>query len=301
MSARVGPQTPLVASDPGLPSAISGRARLAGVIGWPVAQSLSPRLHGYWLRHYGIDGAYVPLAVRPEDFASVLKALPRMGFVGVNVTLPHKESALGAVDDVDATAHEIGAVNTIDVTAEGRLAGRNTDAFGFIENLKRGAPEWEASLGPAVVLGAGGAARAVCHALADAGVAEIRIANRTLARAQAIAGAVGANVVPWDERSAALDGAAVVVNATNLGMEGNSPLELDLAALPARAVVNDIVYNPLETGVLKAAAARGNPVVDGLGMLLHQARPGFAAWFGTEPEVTEELRAFVLRGLAARG
>lgn len=301
MSTRAPGQAPSNANGPGLSGAISGRAKLAGVIGWPVTHSLSPRLHGYWLRHHGIDGAYVPLAVRPEDFVSVLNALSRMGFVGVNVTLPHKESALGAVDGVDATAREIGAVNTIDVTAEGRLAGRNTDAFGFIENLKRGAPEWEASLGPAVVLGAGGAARAVCRALADAGVPEIRIANRTIARARAIAKAVGANVVPWDERSAALEGIALLVNATNLGMEGKPPLELGLGALPARAVVNDIVYNPLETGVLRAAAARGNVVVDGLGMLLHQARPGFAAWFGTDPEVTEGLRAFVLRGLAARG
>ena len=301
MSAREGRQSPLTTTDPNVPGAISGGAKLAGVIGWPVAHSLSPRLHGFWLRHYGIDGAYIPLAVSPEDFSGVLKALPRMGFVGVNVTLPHKESALGAVDAVDATARAIGAVNTIVVTAEGGLAGRNTDAFGFIENLKSGAPEWEASLGPAVVLGAGGAARAVCRALADAGVAEIRITNRTIARARAIADEVGAKVIPWEKRSAALDGAAVVVNATNLGMEGNPPLELDLAALPAGAVVNDIVYNPLETDVLKAAAARGNVVVDGLGMLIHQARPGFAAWFGTDPEVSEGLRAFVLRGLAARG
>ncbi|MDP6804098.1 MAG: shikimate dehydrogenase [Rhodospirillales bacterium] len=301
MSARGTRQSPSGANDPDLPGAISGGAKLVGVIGWPVAHSLSPRLHGYWLRHHKIDGAYVPLAVRPEDFASVLKTLPRMGFAGVNVTLPHKESALAAVDTVDATAREIGAVNMIVATAEGRLDGRNTDAFGFIENLKHGAPEWEASVGPAVVLGAGGAARAVCRALADAGVPEIRIANRTIARARGIAEAVGANTVPWDERSAALDGAALLVNATNLGMEGKPSLELDLTSLPAGAVVNDIVYNPIETGMLKAAAARGNVVVDGLGMLLHQARPGFAAWFGTDPAVTEGLRAYVLRGLAGRG
>ncbi len=275
---------------------LSGKARLAAVIGWPVSHSLSPRLHGYWLQRYRIDGAYVPLAVAPEDLVAVLRDLPRMGFVGANVTLPHKESALAAVGEVEALAQRVGAVNTIVVTEERGLVGRNTDVYGFLENLKAGAPGWRADQGPAVVIGAGGAARAVAVALAEAGAPEVRIANRTAARAQELAAARGAAAlpVPGQERAGALDGAALVVNATVLGMTGAPPLDLDLGLLPREALVTDIVYSPLETPLLAAAAARGNAVVDGLGMLLHQARPGFAAWFGVEPEVTPELRAFVL-------
>ncbi len=275
---------------------LSGKARLAAVIGWPVSHSLSPRLHGYWLQRYRIDGAYVPLAVAPEDLVAVLRDLPRMGFVGANVTLPHKESALAAVGEVEALARRVGAVNTIVVTEERGLVGRNTDVYGFLENLKAGAPGWRADRGPAVVIGAGGAARAVAVALAEAGAPEVRIANRTAARAQELAAALGAAAlpVPWQERAGALDGAALVVNATVLGMTGAPPLDLDLGLLPREALVTDIVYSPLETPLLAAAAARGNAVVDGLGMLLHQARPGFAAWFGVEPEVTPELRAFVM-------
>lgn len=275
---------------------LSGKARLAAVIGWPVSHSLSPRLHGYWLQRYRIDGAYVPLAVAPEDLVAVLRDLPRMGFVGANVTLPHKESALAAVGEVEALARRVGAVNTIVVTEERGLVGRNTDVYGFLENLKAGAPGWRADRGPAVVIGAGGAARAVAVALAEAGAPEVRIANRTAARAQELAAALGAAAlpVPWHERAGALDGAALVVNATALGMTGAPPLDLDLGLLPREALVTDIVYSPLETPLLAAAAARGNAVVDGLGMLLHQARPGFAAWFGVEPEVTPELRAFVM-------
>ena len=275
---------------------LSGKARLAAVIGWPVSHSLSPRLHGYWLQRYRIDGAYVPLAVAPEDLVAVLRDLPRMGFVGANVTLPHKESALAAVGEVEALAQRVGAVNTIVVTEERGLVGRNTDVYGFLENLKAGAPGWRANRGPAVVIGAGGAARAVAVALAEAGAPEVRIANRTAARAQELAAALGAAAlpVPWQERAGALDGAALVVNATVLGMTGAPPLDLDLGLLPREALVTDIVYSPLETPLLAAAAARGNAVVDGLGMLLHQARPGFAAWFGVEPEVTPELRAFVM-------
>ncbi len=274
----------------------TGKARLAAVIGWPVSHSLSPRLHGYWLQRYRIDGAYVPLAVAPEDLVAVLRDLPRMGFAGANVTLPHKESALAAVGEVEALARRVGAVNTVVVTEEHGLVGRNTDVYGFLENLKTGAPGWRADRGPAVVIGAGGAARAVAVALADAGAPEVRIANRTAARAQELAAALGAAAlpVPWHEREGALDGAALVVNTTTLGMTGAPPLDLDLGLLPREALVTDIVYSTLETPLLAAAAARGNAVVDGLGMLLHQARPGFAAWFGVEPEVTPELRAFVL-------
>ncbi|MDP6573152.1 MAG: shikimate dehydrogenase [Rhodospirillales bacterium] len=281
---------------------LSGAAKLAGVMGWPVDHSLSPRLHGYWLREYGIDGAYVPLAVRPGDFAEALAALPRLGFAGVNITLPHKRSALAAVDEAHPGARRVGAVNTIVVGAEGGLTGSNTDGYGFMENLKTNAPDWEARHGPAVVLGAGGAARSIVAALADAGVPELRLVNRTLDRAEALAADIGGplTLVPWSRRHDALEGAALLVNATSQGMSGNPPLELALDGLPAAAVVNDIVYTPLRTALLAAAEDRGNRTVDGLGMLLHQARPGFAAWFGVEPEVTEDLRSFVLQGMTER-
>ena len=273
----------------------SGNARLAGVFGWPVVHSRSPRLHGYWLDHYRIDGAYVPLAVPPEDFAEAVRALPLLGFAGANVTLPHKERALELVDEADALARRIGAVNTVTVEDGRRLHGRNTDGFGFIENVRAGAPAWVAE-GPVVVLGAGGTARAVAVALSDAGVPEIRLVNRTEERAKTVADAVGSDVrvVPWAERADALASAGLLVNTTTLGMTGRPPLDLDLSALPATAVVTDAVYDPVETPLLATAKARGLTTVDGLGMLLHQARPGFEAWFGVAPEVTPELRAFVL-------
>ena len=277
---------------------ISGKARLAGVIGWPVAHSRSPQLHGYWLRHHGINGAYVPLPVRPGELTDALRALPKLGFVGANLTVPHKQAALPVLDIVDELARRIGAVNTIVVDADRGLIGTNTDAFGFIENLRDGAPRWRAQDGPALVIGAGGAARAVCVALLDAGVGDVRIVNRTQARAQAVAETLGGTIraPPWRERQEAADGAALLVNATTLGMDGQPPLEFDLASLPAAAVVSDIVYTPLETPLLAAAQARGHVVVDGLGMLLHQARPGFEAWFGIAPTVTAELRLAVLHG-----
>ena len=281
---------------------LSGEARLAGVMGWPVGHSLSPRLHGYWLRKHEVDGAYVPLAVRPGDFADALGVLPRLGFVGANVTLPHKEAALAAVDEADPGARRVGAVNTIVVGAAGDLAGSNTDGYGFMENLKAGAPDWDPRHGPAVVLGAGGAARSIVAALVDAGVPELRLINRTPDRAEALAADIGGPLalVPWAERHEALEGAALLVNATSQGMTGNPPLELALDSLPDGAVVNDIVYTPLRTNLLAAAEDRGNRAVDGLGMLLHQARPGFAAWFGVEPDVTEDLRSFVLQGMSER-
>ncbi len=277
---------------------VSGAARLAGVMGWPVAHSRSPRVHGFWLERYGVDGAYVPLRVAPEKLADSLRALPGLGFAGVNLTVPHKETALAAVDALADGARRIGAVNMVTVDDTGGLVGDNSDAFGFIENLRRGAPGWSAAAGPAVVLGAGGAARAVCVALADAGVAEIRVVNRTAARAEALAGDLDGSLVvcSWNERNDVLAGAALLVNATTLGMTGAPALAIDLAGLAAHAVVNDIVYVPLETPLLAAARAAGRRAVDGLGMLLHQARPGFAAWFGVEPEVTPELRTFVLAG-----
>ncbi len=281
-----------------------GGTRVAGVIGWPVAHSLSPRLHGYWLARHGVDGAYVPLAVAPEHLEQALAALPALGFAGVNVTVPHKERALAAVDEATPVARRIGAVNTLIVSPGGRLIGTNTDADGFIENLYEQAPGWRPAAGPALVLGAGGAARAVVAALIDAGAPALRIANRHRARAAAIARDFGGpepgasiTVLPWEERSATLADIALLVNTTSLGMAGQPPLELDLALLPPTATVVDIVYRPLITPLLAAAAARGNPVVDGLGMLLHQARPAFAAWFGVEPAVTGALRRFVLEAL----
>ncbi|MFQ5957798.1 MAG: shikimate dehydrogenase [Alphaproteobacteria bacterium] len=280
---------------------VSGSARLAGVMGWPVSHSRSPRVHGFWLERYGVDGAYLPLAVAPENLADCLRALPKLGFAGVNLTVPHKEAALALVDTLGDAARRIGAVNTVIVQEGGSLNGDNSDAFGFIENLRQGAPAWAAAAGPAVVLGAGGAARAVCVALADAGVPEVRVVNRTTARAKALAALLEGpfTVCSWNERNDALAGAALLVNATSLGMAGEPPLDIDLAGLAAGAVVNDIVYVPLETPLLAAARASGRRAVDGLGMLLHQARPGFAAWFGVEPEITPELRAFVLANLGA--
>jgi shikimate dehydrogenase len=284
---------------------ISGAARIAGVIGWPVIYSLSPRLHGFWINQYGIDGAYVPLAVAPEHFDRALGGLPALGFAGANVTAPHKERALAAVDETSAVARRIGAVNTIIVRPDGRLHGTNTDAFGFVENLRDRAPAWRPAAGPALVLGSGGAGRAVIAALIDAGVPALRLANRHRARAEAVAAdfartdpAVPIEVVPWEQRATALPDIALLVNTTILGMLGQPALELDLTLLPPATIVADIVYTPLATPLFVAAAARGNTVVDGLGMLLHQARPGFAAWFGHEPNVTEALRRFMLQGLA---
>jgi shikimate dehydrogenase len=275
---------------------LTGKARLAGVFGWPVSHSRSPRLHGYWLQRYGIDGAYLPFAVRPENLAAALRALPLLGLRGANVTLPHKEAALAVVDRASAEARRMGAVNTVIVGEDGKLEGSNTDGFGFLANLRDQAPALRPDAGPAVLLGAGGAARAIAVALLEAGVPELRLTNRTGRRAVELAKTLGAGValVDWADRAAALEGAALLVNSTVLGMAGQPPLDLDLAALPRAAVVSDIVYVPLETPLLAAARARGNVAVDGIGMLLHQARPGFAAWFGVEPEVDRGLRDFVL-------
>ena len=230
-----------------------------------------------------------------------MRLLPRIGFVGFNVTVPHKEALLTLVDVVDPVARRIGAVNTVIVEDDCRLRGTNTDAFGFDQGLRSGCPDWDPARGPAVVVGGGGASRAVCSALIDAGVAELRVVNRTLARAEVVASDLegAAAVVPWERRRDALDGAALLVNTTTQGMTGEPPLDLDLAPLPVAAVVMDIVYAPPETPLLKAAAARGNRVVDGVGMILHQGRPGFAAWFGTDPEVSDDLRRHVFAGLGA--
>jgi shikimate dehydrogenase len=275
---------------------LTGRALKAGVMGWPIGHSLSPALHGWWLAQYRIDGTYVPMAVQPRDLATALRALPILGFAGCNLTIPHKEAALALVDRVDPVAQRIGAVNTIVVDGDGALEGRNTDAYGFIASLRAAQPGWSGRRGPAVLIGAGGSTRALIVALLEDGAPEIRVVNRTLERAEALAAEFGTLIRPvaWTERAEALGDAALLVNTTSQGMTGEPPLDLPLDRLPLAAIVNDIVYAPLETPLLAAARRRGNPVVDGLGMLLHQARPGFAAWFGVEPEVTAELRAAVL-------
>jgi shikimate dehydrogenase len=275
---------------------LSGRAAFAGVIGYPVGHSLSPRLHGHWLARYRIDGAYLPFETAPDRLEAALRGLAALGARGCNITVPHKESALALIDEADAGATRIGAVNTVEVGPDGRLFGRNTDGFGFLENLRAVVPGWSAAARPAVVLGAGGSARAVVAALADAGSPEIRLANRTAEKAHRLAADIGGPVLPtaWAERGDALEGAGLLVNTTTLGMTGQPPLELALDALPHDAVATDIVYAPLETPLLAAARARGNPAVDGLGMLLHQARPGFEAWFGVRPTVDRALRDAVL-------
>lgn len=261
------------------------------MVGWPVAHSLSPCLHNSWLRIYGIDGVYVPLEVRPEHFEDALLALPKLGFRGVNVTFPYKERALKLVNKATPAARRIGAVNTIVVGVDGSLIGSNTDAFGFVESLREAQPGWKVERKRVVVLGAGGAARAIAVALCDEGVSEIRLLNRTLARADSLAADLQGPIraLPWSERNRALADADLVVNTTSLGMRHQPPLDLDLRLLPRDALVCDIVYVPAETPLLDAAKERGNPCVGGLGMLIHQARPGFAAWFGTMPQVTREL------------
>jgi shikimate dehydrogenase len=269
---------------------ISGKARLAGVLGWPVAHSRSPRLHGFWLRRHGIDGAYLPLPVAPDDFAEAVRGLVKLGFRGVNVTIPHKEAAFALCDEVDETARRMGAANTL-VFRDGRIHGSNTDGFGFMESLAEQAADWQATDGPAVLLGAGGAARAIAVALLQAGCPKLTIVNRGVARAEELAAGLEGRV----EVSATppLEDAALLVNSTSLGMEGQPPLAIDLSPMPAHAVVADAVYVPLETPLLAAARARGLRGVDGLGMLLHQARPGFSHWFGVMPAVDAELRHFV--------
>lgn len=277
----------------------------AGVMGWPVSHSLSPRLHGHWLARYQIHGTYGAIAVEPQDLADALSELPEKGFCGVNLTVPHKEAALALVDTVDDTARRIGAINTIVVEDDGALAGSNTDAFGFVENLRDHVPDQVAagwSGRATTVLGAGGAARAVCTALLDCGVREIRLVNRTPERAASLAETLPglkqcATIFSWDDRANALADAGLLVNTTVLGMFGQAPLELELTTLPGDATVNDIVYAPLETDLLAQARQRGNGVVDGLGMLLHQARPGFRAWFGVDPVVDDGLRQAVLTGM----
>lgn len=275
--------------------------RRACVIGWPVEHSRSPLIHRYWLKQYGIDGAYEKEAVRPEELAAFLGSLGAKGYVGANVTLPHKEAALRAARSADEAAMAIGAANTLWLDPDCALHAMNTDAYGFMTNLNAEAPGWNERRRRVMVLGAGGAARAILHGLLTEGATRILLANRTHDRAEALARAFGPAVeaVGWENRDAALSGCGLLVNATSLGMTGKEPLDIDLAALPNDAVVADIVYSPLETRLSAAARARGNRTVDGLGMLLHQAVPGFERWFGVRPEVTPALKAHVAASLGA--
>jgi shikimate dehydrogenase len=265
---------------------------MAGVIGWPVAQSRSPVLHGHWLAQYAIRGAYLPLPVQPERLPDAIRGLRALGFSGCNVTIPHKLAVLELVDRVDPVAARIGAVNTVVVQDDGTLSGFNTDAYGFLASLRDVRPDFKTGSGPVVILGAGGAARAVVVSLLDDGAREIRLTNRTLERAQELSriDPSRVTVIDWEQRHGALDGAALLVNTTSQGMVGYPPLDIALDALPTSALVCDIIYNPLETALLAAARKRGNTTVNGLGMLLHQARPAFKAWFGVMPDVTPDLR-----------
>ncbi|MGB3407755.1 MAG: shikimate dehydrogenase [Jannaschia sp.] len=268
---------------------------LAGVIGDPISHSRSPRLHGHWLARHAIDGQYMPLHVRSADLADALRLLPRLGFAGLNVTLPHKEAVFALADEVSDRARSVGAANTLTFRDE-RIIADNTDGFGFTANLAHRAPERDLTT-PCLVLGAGGAARGVIAALLAEGTPAITLANRSRERADALAAdfAGRVHVVDWESASGALPGHGLLVNTTSLGMTGQPPLAMDLSRLDPDTVVTDIVYTPLETPLLRDARVRGNTVVDGLGMLLHQAVPGFAAWFGITPDVDDALRIAVLR------
>jgi len=269
----------------------------AAVIGNPISHSLSPKLHGYWLKRYGLQGEYTSIDVPKDDLEATLRELPRQGFVGINVTLPHKVEVLKYVDHVTDRATLIGAANTLTFKEDGRIFADNTDGYGFMANLKQGAPEWNPLAGPAAIFGAGGAARAIIVALADAGVPEIMISNRTRLKAEALRSDFGARirVVEWVKAASMLETATTVINTTSLGMTGAQPFKVSMDAIRPDAVVTDIVYNPLRTPFLDAAAAAGCTTVDGLGMLLHQGVPGFERWFGRRPEVDEDLRQAILK------
>jgi shikimate dehydrogenase len=269
---------------------------MAGVMGWPVAHSRSPVIHNHWIRQYGLNGSYGLFPVRPERLEAALRGLSALGMAGCNITLPHKVQAMQWVDHVDPLGQRMGAINLVVVQADGALHGFNTDGYGFIQSLRDAKPDWRPEAGPIVVLGGGGAARAIVLSLIDAGATSIRLINRTRSKAQALADEFGPaiTVCDWSERHDALAGAAMLVNSTDQGMHGKTDLDLRLDALPTDALVCDAIYIPLETSLLAKARARGNLTVNGLGMLLNQARPAFKAWFGVDPEVTPVLREAVI-------
>jgi shikimate dehydrogenase len=269
---------------------------LAGVIGDPIGHSKSPRLHGHWLSDYGLAGHYIPMQISAGDLPEALKTLPKLGFKGINVTIPHKETALSLANEVTDAAARIGAANTLTFREDGTFQADNTDGYGFIQTLISTAPSWQADTGPAAVLGAGGACRAIIVALLDAGCPEIRLSNRTKDRAEGLARQFGPKikVVDWGQEAALFYEVALAVNTTSLGMEGQPPFEFALDGLPNAALATDLIYTPLNTPFLQAASEKGCATVDGLGMLLHQAVPGFDRWFGKRPEVTDALRDIVL-------
>ena len=271
------------------------RFLLAGVMGWPVMHSRSPMLHNYWFKQHGLAGTYVPLAIRPEQLPAALRGLHPLGFAGVNVTIPHKQEAMKIVNEVDALARSIGAISCVIVKADGSLMGTNNDCYGFIHAVRQEHLGWRADAGPIVVIGAGGGSRAVCYGLAQEGAREIRLLNRTFARAKGLSDEFGGPIkaLSWEQRHEVLEGAAMVVNTTSCGMLGQPALDIKLDKLPKSALAADIIYIPLETPFLAAARKRGNRTMNGLGMLLNQGRPAWKGWFGIEPEVTAELREMV--------
>ena len=274
---------------------------MAGVMGWPVMHSRSPMMHNYWMEQQGVAGTYVFFEIKPGELAPALKALHPLGFAGCNLTIPHKLDAMTIVDEVDDVAKKIGAISCVVVREDGSLFGTNNDWFGFIGNLKQQQPDWRADAGPVTVIGAGGGSRAVCYGLLQEGATELRLVNRTRAKAEAIAAEYGGpiTVLPWEERHAALEGVATAVNATSQGMVGQAALDIQLDALPESALVADIIYTPLETPFLAAARTRGNRTVNGLGMLIHQGPPAWKRWFGLEPTVTDELREMMEHSIAS--
>lgn len=276
------------------------RAKIAGVVGDPISHSLSPKLHGYWLKKYNIVGEYCAFHIGKNELAEFIAGLKPNNMEGVNLTVPHKETALSLVDELDASAIKIGAINTVYFNDSGKMIGANTDGYGFLKHLKQSTQKWVAENGPVTILGSGGAARAVIVSLLDDGVPEVRLTNRTLERAISLADEIDdarLKVISWNDREDALLNTELLVNVTTLGMTGHPSLDLSLDKLPKHATVYDIVYNPLETDLLRRARIRGNETIDGLGMLLHQAVPGFKAWFGVTPEVDEGLKSYMLEAL----
>lgn len=270
----------------------------ACVIGWPISHSRSPIIHGYWLRQHGIEGSYSRVPVEPRDLAGFITSLRQNGYAGCNVTIPHKESAFALVHVEDEQTKRLGAINTI-YLRDGKIFGENTDGQGFFANLQATAPETRIANQRVAILGAGGSAMAVAAVLLANGVAEIALVNRSIERAESVRKRLGPAIKPceWERRGQALSECSLLVNTTSLGMTGQPPLVLDLEELPLTATVADIVYVPLVTAFLQTAQARGHPIVTGLGMLLHQAVPGFARWFGKRPEVTTELHDLVARDI----
>ena len=264
---------------------------LAGVMGWPVAHTRSPAIHNHWIAQYGLKGAYVQLPVQPQNLEAAIRGLPALGFAGCNITVPHKVNAMQLMDTLHPAARRVAAINTVVVQADGSLLGMNNDGYGYIQSLRDAQPDWRGDAGPALVMGAGGAARAIVVALLDEGVPEVRLCNRTQEKAQALKDAFGdrVTVVPWADRNSAMAGVRLLVNTTTQGMHGQPALDVALDDLPAEALVSDAIYIPLETPLLAAARQRGHQTVNGLGMLLNQARPAFQAWFGVQPELTPGL------------